>query len=63
MTPPSSTGPIIGLLGRVKDVRNTVMHFNAPSLRAEQLDLLDSSVSMLRLYDPDYGATSRGWTT
>ncbi|MFJ3933071.1 CBS domain-containing protein [Streptomyces sp. NPDC090029] len=53
----------IGLLGRVKDVRNTVMHFNAPSLKAEQLDLLDSFVSMLRLYDPDYGATSMGWAT
>ncbi|MFJ6981802.1 MULTISPECIES: CBS domain-containing protein [unclassified Streptomyces] len=53
----------IGLLGRVKDVRNTVMHFNAPSLRAEQLDLLDSFVSMLRLYDPDYGATDMGSTT
>ncbi|WP_406422758.1 CBS domain-containing protein [Streptomyces sp. NBC_00873] len=51
-------GHFIGLLGRVKDVRNTVMHFNAPSLRAEQLDLLDSFVSMLRLYDPDYGATT-----
>ncbi|MEV6696553.1 CBS domain-containing protein [Streptomyces sp. NPDC051453] len=48
----------IGLLGRVKDVRNTVMHFNVPSLRAEQLDLLDSFVSMLRFYDPDYGATA-----
>ncbi|UZI28728.1 CBS domain-containing protein [Streptomyces sp. VB1] len=45
----------VGLLGRVKDVRNTVMHFNAPALRPEQLDLLDSFVSMLRLYDPDYG--------
>ncbi|MFK8849113.1 CBS domain-containing protein [Streptomyces sp. Ac-502] len=50
----------IGLLNRVKDVRNTVMHFNAPSLRAEQLDLLDSFVAMLRQYDPDYGATNRG---
>ncbi|MEV3971671.1 CBS domain-containing protein [Streptomyces sp. NPDC050698] len=50
----------IGLLSRVKDVRNTVMHFNALSLRAEQLDLLDSFVSMLRLYDPDYGATGVG---
>ncbi|MEU7156873.1 CBS domain-containing protein [Streptomyces chrestomyceticus] len=50
----------VGLLTRVKDVRNTVMHFNAPSLRAEQLDLLDSFVSMLRLYDPDYGATGLG---
>ncbi|MBV7244262.1 CBS domain-containing protein [Streptomyces sp. MW-W600-10] len=48
----------IGLLGRVKNVRNTVMHFNAPALRPEQLDLLDSFVSMLRLYDPDYRATS-----
>ncbi|ANZ16274.1 CBS domain-containing protein [Streptomyces noursei] len=47
----------VGMLSRVKDVRNTVMHFNAPSLRPEQLDLLDSFVSMLRLYDPDYGAT------
>ncbi len=47
----------------MKDVRNTVMHFNAPSLRAEQLDLLDSFVSMLRLYDPDYGATDMGSTT
>ncbi|MGW5420204.1 CBS domain-containing protein [Streptomyces sp. NPDC003943] len=45
----------VGLLRRVKDVRNTVMHFNAPSLRPEQLDLLDRFVSMLRLYDPDYG--------
>ncbi|MEU7021616.1 CBS domain-containing protein [Streptomyces sp. NPDC046203] len=50
----------IGLLNRVKDVRNMVMHFNAPSLRPEQLDLLDSFVSMLRLYDPDYGASSTG---
>ncbi|WP_086778519.1 CBS domain-containing protein [Streptomyces griseus] len=48
----------IGLLGRVKNVRNTVMHFNAPALRPEQLDLLDSFVSMLRLYDPDYRPTS-----
>ncbi|MGW0731624.1 CBS domain-containing protein [Streptomyces sp. NPDC002851] len=48
----------IGLLSRVKDVRNTVMHFNAPSLRPEQLDLLDRFVGMLRLYDPDYGATT-----
>ncbi|MFI0729766.1 HPP family protein [Streptomyces sp. NPDC021225] len=48
----------IGLLSRVKDVRNTVMHFNAPSLKPEQLDLLDRFVGMLRLYDPDYGATS-----
>ncbi|MCZ0975642.1 CBS domain-containing protein [Streptomyces albulus] len=48
----------IGLLSRVKDVRNTVMHFNAPSLRSEQLDLLDRFVGMLRLYDPDYGATT-----
>ncbi|MGW7820926.1 CBS domain-containing protein [Streptomyces puniciscabiei] len=48
----------IGLLSRVKDVRNTVMHFNAPALRSEQLDLLDRFVGMLRLYDPDYGATS-----
>lgn len=48
----------IGLLTRVKDVRNTVMHFNAPSLRSEQLDLLDRFVGMLRLYDPDYGATT-----
>ncbi|MEU3602047.1 CBS domain-containing protein [Streptomyces sp. NPDC006798] len=50
----------IGVLSRVKDVRNTVMHFNAPSLRTEQLDLLDSFVSMLRLYDPDYAATGTG---
>ncbi|MGA4851331.1 HPP family protein [Streptomyces sp. G5(2025)] len=48
----------VGMLSRVKDVRNTVMHFNAPSLRPEQLDLLDSFVSMLRLYDPDYGANT-----
>ncbi|MFG2584607.1 CBS domain-containing protein [Streptomyces malaysiensis] len=48
----------IGLLSRVKDVRNTVMHFNAPSLRPEQLNLLDRFVGMLRLYDPDYGATT-----
>ncbi|UQA92033.1 CBS domain-containing protein [Streptomyces halobius] len=48
----------VGLLSRVKDVRNTVMHFNAPSLRHEQLDLLDRFVSMLRLYDPDYGANT-----
>ncbi|MEU1598360.1 CBS domain-containing protein [Streptomyces sp. NPDC005708] len=48
----------IGLLSRVKDVRNTVMHFNAPSLRPEQLDLLDRFVGMLRIYDPDYGATT-----
>ncbi|SOD85879.1 CBS domain-containing protein [Streptomyces sp. Ag109_G2-15] len=48
----------IGLLSRVKDVRNTVMHFNAPSLRSEQLDLLDRFVGMLRLYDPDYGTTT-----
>ncbi|MFD9814389.1 hypothetical protein [Streptomyces sp. NPDC059080] len=51
-------GQFIELLGRVKDVRNTVMHFNAPSLRAEQLDLLDRFVSMLRFYDPDYGTTT-----
>ncbi|GAU67013.1 CBS domain protein [Streptomyces sp. NBRC 110611] len=48
----------IGLLSRVKDVRNTVMHFNAPSLRNEQLNLLDRFVHMLRLYDPDYGAAA-----
>ncbi|MEU6554623.1 CBS domain-containing protein [Streptomyces sp. NPDC046915] len=48
----------IGLLSSVKVVRNTVMHFNAPSLRSEQLDLLDRFVGMLRLYDPDYGATA-----
>jgi hypothetical protein len=34
------------------------MHVNALSLRAEQLALLDSFVAMLRLYDPDYGATA-----
>ncbi|MBC9726271.1 hypothetical protein [Streptomyces sp. TRM68367] len=33
-------------------------HFNAPSLRSEQLDLLDRFVGMLRLYDPDHGATT-----
>ncbi|MCZ0975922.1 hypothetical protein O1L55_40990 [Streptomyces albulus] len=48
----------IGLLSRVKDVRNTVSALQRPSLRSEQLDLLDRFVGMLRLYDPDYGATT-----
>ncbi|MFF8384575.1 hypothetical protein [Streptomyces kanasensis] len=47
----------------MKDVRNTVMHDNAPSFRVEQHDPLDSSFSMLRLYDPGYRATDMGSTT
>ncbi|MFE2635172.1 CBS domain-containing protein [Streptomyces scopuliridis] len=43
----------VGLLRHVKDVRNTVMHFNSASLSAEQLGLLDRFVGILRSYEPD----------
>ena len=45
----------IGLLRRVKGVRNIVMHFNTGSLRPDQLELLERFVNILRHYDPDYG--------
>jgi hypothetical protein len=37
----------------VKDVRNTVMHFNSSSLHDDQLALLERFVGILRSYDPD----------
>lgn len=45
----------VGLLRHVKDVRNTVMHFNSTALTAEQLDVLDRFVGILRSYEPDVG--------
>ncbi|WP_327289994.1 CBS domain-containing protein [Streptomyces sp. NBC_01198] len=43
----------VGLLRHVKDVRNTVMHFNSGSLRDDQLAVLERFVGILRSYDPD----------
>jgi CBS domain-containing protein len=43
----------VGLLRHVKDVRNTVMHFNSGPLHDDQLALLDRFVGILRSYDPD----------
>jgi CBS domain-containing protein len=43
----------VGLLRHVKDVRNTVMHFNGGPLHNDQLAMLDRFVGILRSYDPD----------
>lgn len=46
-------GHFVGLLRRVKDVRNGVMHFNSGYPDAEATALLDRFVGILRGYDPD----------
>lgn len=45
----------VGLLRHVKDVRNTVMHFNSTALTTEQLAVLERFVGILRSYEPDVG--------
>ncbi|NEC87844.1 CBS domain-containing protein [Streptomyces sp. SID12501] len=46
-------GHFVGLLRRVKDVRNGVMHFNSGYPDDEATALLDRFVGILRGYDPD----------
>ncbi|MFF0108923.1 CBS domain-containing protein [Streptomyces hirsutus] len=43
----------VGLLRRVKDVRNGVMHFNTGYPDDDSASLLDRFVGILRSYDPD----------